>query len=88
MTPPEEPTPIIGLTSGGINPSTLGASSLGGSTLGINSMDYGGNIGGASGSSPNISSIGGNSNLQPMQQEQQQSQSVAQSPQHLQGTIV
>lgn len=81
---------MIGIACGGINPSTLGASSLGGSTLGINSTDYAGNIvASAIGSSPNISSVGGNSSLQaPQQEQQQQSQSVSQSPQHLQGTIV
>lgn len=81
---------MIGIACGGINPSTLGASSLGGSTLGINSIDFVGNLAGASavGSSPNISAVGGNSSLQTPQQDQPQSQSVSQSPQHFQGTIV
>ena len=82
VTPPEEPTPILGVPcvvpsgqSGGINPSTLG----GGSTLNINSVDLS--------PSPNA-----NSPLQlPTDQNQQGgsgSQSQLPSPQHLQGTIV
>ncbi|KAL5290197.1 KCNT2 family protein [Megaselia abdita] len=90
VTPPEEPTPMVSVACGGVNPSTLGASSLGCSTLAINSMDFVGNTVGASvaGSSPNITSVGGNTSLQTPQHEQQQSQSVSQSPSHLQGTIV
>ncbi|KAL5290200.1 KCNT2 family protein [Megaselia abdita] len=62
VTPPEEPTPMVSVACGGVNPSTLGASSLGCSTLAINSMDFVGNTVGASvaGSSPNITSVGGN----------------------------
>lgn len=79
VTPPEEPTPILGVPcvmpsgqGGGINPSTLG----GGSTLNINSVDL---------------APSSNSNL-PLQIPQEQSQggsgSQLPSPQHLQGTIV
>ncbi|KAM7342550.1 slowpoke 2 isoform 6-T6 [Cochliomyia hominivorax] len=86
VTPPEEPTPILGVPcvvpsgqSGGINPSTLGGGG-GGSTLNINSVDLA--------PSPNA-------NL-PLQLPQDQSQaggatgssSQLPSPQHLQGTIV
>ncbi|XP_065369576.1 potassium channel subfamily T member 2 isoform X2 [Calliphora vicina] len=79
VTPPEEPTPILGVPcvmpsgqGGGINPSTLG----GGSSLNINSVDLSPN------SNPNL----------PLQIPQDQSQggsgSQLPSPQHLQGTIV
>lgn len=79
VTPPEEPTPILGVPcvvpggqGGGINPSTLGGGG-GGSTLNINTADL------AASSNPNS----------PLQVPQDQSQgSVMQSPQHLQGTIV
>ncbi|XP_055379689.1 potassium channel subfamily T member 1 isoform X5 [Condylostylus longicornis] len=73
VTPPEEPTPILGVPVpciGGVNPSTLGGSTLGGSALGINTVDMGG------------------SSMQQLNQPEQQSQSAAPSPQHLQGTIV
>ncbi|KAI8127276.1 Potassium channel subfamily T member 1 [Lucilia cuprina] len=79
VTPPEEPTPILGVPcvvpsgqGGGINPSTLG----GGSTLNINNVDLS--------PSPNT-----NLPLQlPQDQSQGGSQSQLPSPQHLQGTIV
>lgn len=85
VTPPEEPTPILGVPcivpsgqGGGINPSALGGNSGGGgggggSTLNINTADLAGS------SNPNS----------PLQVPQDQSQnSAVQSPQHLQGTIV
>uniref|UniRef100_A0A1I8NFI1 RCK N-terminal domain-containing protein n=1 Tax=Musca domestica TaxID=7370 RepID=A0A1I8NFI1_MUSDO len=85
VTPPEEPTPILGVPcivpsgqGGGINPSALGGNSgggggAGGSTLNINTADLAGS------SNPNS----------PLQVPQDQSQnSAVQSPQHLQGTIV
>ncbi|XP_054736633.1 potassium channel subfamily T member 2 isoform X3 [Anastrepha obliqua] len=85
VTPPEEPTPILGVPcivaggpGGGINPSALGGSTLGGgSSLAINTADLG--------ASPTSSNI--NSPLQVPQQDSQQSGQM-QSPQHLQGTIV
>ncbi|XP_037950693.1 uncharacterized protein LOC119681536 isoform X3 [Teleopsis dalmanni] len=77
VTPPEEPTPILGVpcivaggAGGGINPSALGGSSLvSGSNLAINTAD-----------------LGNNSPLQVPQDQTQAAQ--MQSPQHLQGTIV
>nr|XP_036219059.1 potassium channel subfamily T member 2 isoform X20 [Bactrocera oleae] len=85
VTPPEEPTPILGVPcivaggpGGGINPSALGGSTLGGgSSLAINTADLG--------ASPTSSN--NNSPLQVPQQDSQQSGQM-QSPQHLQGTIV
>ncbi|XP_017484395.1 PREDICTED: uncharacterized protein LOC108373060 [Rhagoletis zephyria] len=85
VTPPEEPTPILGVpciiagsAGGGINPSALGGSTLGvGSSLAINTADLG--------ASPTSSNT--NSPLQVPQQDSQQSGQM-QSPQHLQGTIV
>ncbi|XP_053964094.1 potassium channel subfamily T member 2 [Anastrepha ludens] len=85
VTPPEEPTPILGVPcivaggpGGGINPSALGGSTLGGgSSLAINTADLG--------ASPTSSNT--NSPLQVPQQDSQQSGQM-QSPQHLQGTIV
>ncbi|XP_031621152.1 potassium channel subfamily T member 2 isoform X3 [Contarinia nasturtii] len=70
VTPPEEPLPVLGVpcvsSSGGINPSSFGGSSLGLSTV--------------------------ESQMSPLQVPQsddsQQSVRSAQSPQHLQGTIV
>lgn len=68
VTPPEEPLPVLGVpyvsSSGGINPS-----SFGGSSLGLSSID--------------------NQMMQlPQSDDSQQSMRSAQSPQHLQGTIV
>ncbi|XP_039955469.1 potassium channel subfamily T member 2 isoform X11 [Bactrocera tryoni] len=85
VTPPEEPTPILGVPcivaggpGGGINPSALGGATLcGGSSLAINTADLG--------ASPTSSN--NNSPLQVPQQDSQQSGPM-QSPQHLQGTIV
>ncbi|XP_055311132.1 potassium channel subfamily T member 2 isoform X3 [Sitodiplosis mosellana] len=73
VTPPEEPLPVLGVpcvsSSGGINPS-----SFGGSTLGLSSVD---------------SQLQGGSPFQvPQSDDSQQSVRSAQSPQHLQGTIV
>ncbi|XP_055918276.1 potassium channel subfamily T member 2 isoform X22 [Eupeodes corollae] len=69
VTPPEEPTQVLGLPlTGGINPSTLGGSSFGGSSLCMNTADLG--------------------SSSAYQYQQEQLQSMAPSPQHLQGTIV
>ncbi|XP_030387547.1 potassium channel subfamily T member 2 isoform X3 [Scaptodrosophila lebanonensis] len=81
VTPPEEPTPMLGVpcmlgsgAGGGINPSTLGSSGgMLGSSLAINTADLGG---------PSTSSA----SLQAQDSLPQSSQ--VQSPQHLQGTIV
>lgn len=75
VTPPEEPLPVLGVpyvsSSGGINPS-----SFGGSSLGLSSID-------------NQMMQGVPSPLQlPQSDDSQQSMRSAQSPQHLQGTIV
>ncbi|XP_067632316.1 potassium channel subfamily T member 2 [Eurosta solidaginis] len=86
VTPPEEPTPILGVpcivgsgSGGGINPSALGGSTLGGgSSLAINTADLG--------AAPTSSNT--NSPLQVPQQDSLQSGGPMQSPQHLQGTIV
>lgn len=79
VTPPEEPLPVLGVpcvsSSGGINPS-----SFGGSTLGLSSIDSQGVQGG----SPSPLQV-------PQQYDDsssQQSVRSGQSPQHLQGTIV
>ncbi|XP_054090375.1 potassium channel subfamily T member 2 isoform X7 [Zeugodacus cucurbitae] len=85
VTPPEEPTPILGVPcivaggpGGGINPSALGGSTLGGgSSLAINTADL----------CASPTSSNNNSPLQVPQQDSQQSGQM-QSPQHLQGTIV
>uniref|UniRef100_A0A1A9X3G4 Uncharacterized protein n=1 Tax=Glossina brevipalpis TaxID=37001 RepID=A0A1A9X3G4_9MUSC len=88
VTPPEEPTPILGLPcmlsssgqSGGINPSSAVSS------LTVNAADLV--------NSPNVNTNNSNNNsnsnlaLQIPQDQQMQSQSQSQSPQHLQGTIV
>lgn len=76
VTPPEEPLPVLGVpcisSSGGINPS-----SFGGSTLGLSSID---SHGLQSGSSP--------LQVPHSDDSGQQSIRSTQSPQHLQGTIV
>lgn len=76
VTPPEEPLPVLGVpcisSSGGINPS-----SFGGSTLGLSSID---NQGGQGGSSP--------LQVPQYDDNPQQSVRSTQSPAHLQGTIV
>nr|XP_036669640.1 potassium channel subfamily T member 2 isoform X4 [Drosophila suzukii] len=89
VTPPEEPTPMLGVPcvlggggGGGINPSGAGSSTGGmlggGSSLAINTADLG--------PGPSTSSGAGGS-LQPQDSLGQQSSQVS-SPQHLQGTIV
>ncbi|XP_070851188.1 potassium channel subfamily T member 2 isoform X12 [Drosophila suzukii] len=89
VTPPEEPTPMLGVPcvlggggGGGINPSGAGSSTGGmlggGSSLAINTADLG--------PGPSTSS-GAGSSLQPQDSLGQQSSQVS-SPQHLQGTIV
>ncbi|XP_058465529.1 potassium channel subfamily T member 1 isoform X6 [Malaya genurostris] len=96
VTPPEEPLPVIGVpvpfgSGGGINPSTLGASSgMGGSTLGLSTIHDSGSGNGNSNGSGGVGSsgasgglVGGStSNLSSMQGES------GQQPQHLHGTIV
>lgn len=76
VTPPEEPLPVLGVpcvsSSGGINPS-----SFGGSTLGLSSIDSQGG-----GSSPLQVPQQYDDSSSP------QSVRSGQSPQHLQGTIV
>ncbi|XP_017006038.2 potassium channel subfamily T member 2 isoform X15 [Drosophila takahashii] len=89
VTPPEEPTPMLGVPcvvggggGGGINPSGAGSSTGGmlggGSSLAINTADLG--------PGPSTSS-GASGSLQPQDSLGQQSSQVS-SPQHLQGTIV
>ncbi|XP_068144530.1 potassium channel subfamily T member 2 isoform X9 [Drosophila tropicalis] len=94
VTPPEEPTPILGVPcvvgggpGGGINPSALGGGGggiggggggSGGSSLAINTADLG--------PGPSTSGSGGGSSLQAQDSLTQSSQ--VSSPQHLQGTIV
>uniref|UniRef100_A0A6P4DW34 Potassium channel subfamily T member 2-like isoform X1 n=1 Tax=Drosophila rhopaloa TaxID=1041015 RepID=A0A6P4DW34_DRORH len=89
VTPPEEPTPMLGVPcvvggggGGGINPSGAGSSTGGmlgaGSSLAINTADLG--------PGPSTSSGAGGS-LQAQDSLGQQSSQVS-SPQHLQGTIV
>ncbi|XP_033234578.1 potassium channel subfamily T member 2 isoform X6 [Drosophila pseudoobscura] len=89
VTPPEEPTPMLGVPcmmggggGGGINPSGTGSSTSGmlgaGSSLAINTADLG--------PGPSTSS-GAGSSLQPQDSLGPQSSQVS-SPQHLQGTIV
>ncbi|XP_023033735.1 potassium channel subfamily T member 2 isoform X2 [Drosophila willistoni] len=94
VTPPEEPTPILGVPcvvgggpGGGINPSALGgggggmgggSGGGGGSSLAINTADLG--------PGPSTSGSGGGSSLQAQDSLTQSSQ--VSSPQHLQGTIV
>ncbi|XP_033248362.1 potassium channel subfamily T member 1 isoform X5 [Drosophila miranda] len=89
VTPPEEPTPMLGVPcmmggggGGGINPSGTGSSTSGmlgaGSSLAINTADLG--------PGPSTSS-GACSSLQPQDSLGPQSSQVS-SPQHLQGTIV
>ncbi|SPP74099.1 blast:Potassium channel subfamily T member 1 [Drosophila guanche] len=91
VTPPEEPTPMLGVPcmmggggggGGGINPSGAGSSTSGmlgaGSSLAINTADLG--------PGPSTSS-GAGSSLQPQDSLGPQSSQVS-SPQHLQGTIV
>lgn len=77
VTPPEEPLPVLGVpcvsSSGGINPS-----SFGGSTLGLSSID---SQTVQSGSSPLQVPQYDDPNKQSVR-------SQGQSPQHLQGTIV
>lgn len=76
MTPPEEPLPVLGVpcisSSGGINPS-----SFGGSTLGLSSID----------SSQQQAQCTSPLQV-PQSDDSQQSIRSSQSPQHLQGTIV
>lgn len=73
VTPPEEPLPVLGVpyvsSSGGINPS-----SFGGSSLGLSSIDN--------------QMMQGSPLQLPQSDDSQQSMRSAQSPQHLQGTIV
>lgn len=72
MTPPEEPTPLIGVPcGGGINPSSL----CGGSSMGINQQSL---------DSPHTTIQIGNTDSP----QQQQQQSNAPPSHHLQGTIV
>ncbi|XP_041563691.1 potassium channel subfamily T member 2 isoform X3 [Drosophila elegans] len=89
VTPPEEPTPMLGVPcvlggggGGGINPSGAGSSTGGmlgaGSSLAINTADLG--------PGPSTSS-GASGSLQAQDSLGQQSAQVS-SPQHLQGTIV
>ncbi|XP_032572583.1 potassium channel subfamily T member 2 isoform X1 [Drosophila sechellia] len=89
VTPPEEPTPMLGVPcvlggggGGGINPSGAGSSTGGmlggGSSLAINTADLG--------PGPSTSS-GASGSLQAQDSLGQQSSQVS-SPQHLQGTIV
>lgn len=90
VTPPEEPTPMLGVPcvlggggGGGINPSGAGSSTGGmlgaGSSLAINTADLG----------PSTSSgAGGGGSLQAQDSRDSQQQSQVSSPQHLQGTIV
>ncbi|XP_033252210.1 potassium channel subfamily T member 2-like, partial [Drosophila miranda] len=89
VTPPEEPTPMLGVPcmmggggGGGINPSGTGSSTSGmlgpGSSLAINTADLGPGPG---------TSSGAGSSLQPQDSLGPQSSQVS-SPQHLQGTIV
>ncbi|XP_022231233.2 potassium channel subfamily T member 1 isoform X16 [Drosophila obscura] len=85
VTPPEEPTPMLGVPcmmggGSGINPSGTGSSGMlgAGSSLAINTADLG--------PGPSTSS-GAGSSLQPQDSLGPQSSQVS-SPQHLQGTIV
>lgn len=78
MTPPEEPLPVLGLpcmSSMGSMGGGINPAGLGGSAMGLNTMNLcPDNFGGSS--------------LQINQEQPGTSSSAAQSPQHLQGTIV